>query len=104
MIGPADICIEVVSPGSIAEDYRDKFSEYQQGSVQEYCIIDPQKQECRFHRLQPNGVYAVIPLDADGHYITSLLPHFKLHVATLWQTPLPDIFAVTDAVKAMFQN
>jgi Uma2 family endonuclease len=31
--GPADICIEVVSPGSIKTDYEDKTADYEAGGV-----------------------------------------------------------------------
>ena len=51
MIGPADICIEVVSPESVARDYGKKFEEYEKAGVGEYWLIDPLRQECRFHRL-----------------------------------------------------
>lgn len=101
MIGPADICIEVVSPGSVADDYRDKYAEYEQGGVQEYWILDPQKKATRFFRRQSTGMYASMPLDEAGNYTTPLLPRFKLHVPTLWLDELPNTVAVVEAVKAM---
>lgn len=42
MIGPADICIEIVSPESVTRDRGEKFSEYEQAGVTEYWIIDPE--------------------------------------------------------------
>lgn len=102
MIGPADICIEVVSPGSVSDDYRDKYADYEQGGVQEYWILDPLTKATRFFRRQPTGLYASMPLDDTGNYTTPLLPRFKLHVPTLWQDDLPNTVAVVEAVRAMF--
>lgn len=101
MLGPADICVEVVSEESQTRDYGDKFAEYEAAGVREYWIIDPLRHETRFCRLQDTGRYATI-LPADGFYRTPLLPHLALPVASLWQDPLPDFYAIGDTVKAMF--
>jgi Uma2 family endonuclease len=65
MLGPADICIEVVSEGSTETDYVTEFIEYQRGGVGEYWIFDPLRQECRFYRLNAAGVYERQFPDAD---------------------------------------
>jgi Uma2 family endonuclease len=101
MLGPADICIEVVSPGSEENDYGKKFVEYQQGGVSEYWIIDSLREEHRFYRLSADGVYGLQSLSEDNAYHTLLLPGLRLHVLTHWQTPLPDILAITQTVRAM---
>lgn len=101
MIGPADICIEIVSPESVARDYGEKFAEYEKSGVKEYWVIDPIRRTARFHRLNGEGVYQPIMQDDDGNYESPLLPGLKLHVATLWQEPLPDILKIVDAVRAM---
>ncbi len=101
MIGPADICIEVVSPESVARDYGDKFAEYEKAGVREYWIIDPIRQRCQFNRLTDAGVYAVPLPDDAGNYRTPLLPGLALHVPTLWQEELPGILEVVRTVQAM---
>lgn len=102
MVGPADLCIEIVSPESTARDYGAKFEEYEKAGVREYWIIDPQRKECRFHRLGERQLYISYFPDDDGVYTTPLLPCLRLHVPTLWQDDLPDFFAVGAAVKTMF--
>lgn len=102
MIGPADICIEVVSPESVARDYGDKFTEYEKAGVREYWIIDPLRQRCDFNRRGDAGLFAEIEPDDTDHYRTPLLPKLALHVPTLWQATLPDFFAIGQAVQAMF--
>jgi Uma2 family endonuclease len=104
MIGPADICIEVVSPESVARDYGDKFVEYEKAGVREYWIVDPIRQRCQFNRRSDAGVYAVILPDETDHYHTPLLPKLALHVPTLWQEPLPDVISIVQAVQAMLAD
>lgn len=101
MIGPADICIEVVSPESVARDYGDKFAEYEKAGVREYWIIDPIRQRVQFNRLD-GDVYNAVALDADERYHTPLLPKLTVHVPTFWEDELPGFFAIGQAVQAMF--
>lgn len=101
MVGPADICIEVVSPTNAATDYGDKFEEYEAGGVKEYWILDPKRKTTRFLLLNDEKVYVPVEPDAEGYYQTPLLPHFKLHVPTLWQDRLPDLLTVVEDVKQM---
>jgi len=101
MIGPADICVEVVSPESADRDYGKKFLEYEKAGVREYWIIDPIRKAARLNRLTANGIYADIQPGDDGAYETPLLPGLKLHVPTLWAEPLPDIVQIVETVRAM---
>lgn len=104
MDGPADICIEVVSPGSVRIDYGEKLEEYERGGVKEYWIIDPQRKRCLFHRLSDENLYADAPIGGNRDYLTPLLPEFKLHVPTLWQETLPDYGQVWQMVQAMISG
>lgn len=101
MDGAADICVEVVSPGSVRVDYGEKLEEYEQGGVREYWIIDPQRRRCLFHRSSEDNLYTDAPVDESGNYTTPLLPQLKLHVPTLWQNELPDYGAVWGQVQDM---
>jgi Uma2 family endonuclease len=104
MIGPADLCIEVVSPESTARDYGDKFKEYESGGVREYWIIDPLRQDARFYHLQPEGLYAAVQPDENGEYRTSLLPEFVLSVPVFWQEQLPTRRETTQAMNERFKT
>jgi Uma2 family endonuclease len=104
MDGAADICIEVISRGTEATDYGDKFKEYEAGGVGEYWIIDPIREECHFYRLNVQKLYKSQAVNAEGYYSSPLLPQFKLYVPTLWQEELPTILEVVEAVKAMIAS
>ena len=101
MIGPADICIEIVSPESAARDYGSKFTEYEQAGVREYWIVDPLRRRCDFNRRDAAGVYIEHEPDAAGDYRTPLLPDLVLHVPTLWLDDLPGTIATGQAVQRM---
>lgn len=101
MDGAADVCVEVISPGTESTDYGDKFKEYEAGGVGEYWIIDPIREECHFYRLSEKQLYKSQPTYDEGYYNSPLLPQFKLHIPTLWQDELPNFYQVAEAVKAM---
>ncbi|MEQ8674025.1 MAG: Uma2 family endonuclease [Aggregatilineales bacterium] len=101
MDGPADICIEIISPESEGRDHGEKLGEYERGGVREYWILDPLREESRFLRLNESGSFIAQHTDADGNYHTPLLPGFVLHVPTLWEDDLPDAVQVVDLVKVM---
>jgi len=97
--GPADICIEVVSSESSKRDYGEKFTEYEAGGVPEYWIIDPMRQETRFHRLSDAGTYRqVIP--SEDVYTTPLLPDLRLPIPVLWREQLPSLLEVVEQMRA----
>jgi Uma2 family endonuclease len=98
--GPADICIEVVSPRSVAVDYGEKLEEYEQGGVREYWLLDPLRTQGLFHRLTEAGHYRQAAVDPTV-YTTPLLPGFQLHIPVLWQPSLPDFAAVWQQVQEM---
>jgi Uma2 family endonuclease len=103
MDGPADMCIEVVSPGSVEHDRGVKFKEYEQNGVREYWIVDPVHQECLFYHLDDEGVYRAQHADSGGNYQTPLLPGLLLHVPTLWleEDALPNPVQIVDSVRQM---
>lgn len=102
--GPADICIEVVSEGSVERDRGEKFKEYEKGGVPEYWIIDPLHKEGLFYRLNDQGLYAAQNVDEHGNYRTPTLPGLRLHVPTLWEETLPTVSATLAAIQSMFDE
>jgi len=86
--GPADLVVEIISPGSRATDRGDKFYEYEQGGVPEYWLLDPERQQAEFYLRGQDGIYRVAPLGSDGIYRSKVLAGLWLKVEWLWQ-PLP---------------
>jgi Uma2 family endonuclease len=97
--GAPDVVIEIISPESEARDRGVKFSEYQQGGVQEYWLIAPDPAAADFYRLS-SGVY--IPAVARGGiYSTPLLPGLALDTALLRRDPPPSAPEAVRIVTAM---
>jgi Uma2 family endonuclease len=86
--GPADLVVEIISPGSRAADRGDKFYEYEQGGVPEYWLLDPERQQAEFYLRGEDGIYRLAPVGGDGIYRSKVLSGLWLKVEWLWQ-PLP---------------
>lgn len=99
--GIADIVIEIVSPDSIARDHAEKFVEYESAGVPEYWLFDPLRQDAAIWALSAEGSYRRVPLDAQGHLVSSLLPGFALDPAILWRSSLPDGVELIEMAQAM---
>lgn len=84
--GPADLAIEVVSPGSEAVDRGAKFEEYEAGGVREYWLLDPQRREALFYIRDANGLFRPGAIQ-DGVFTSQVLPVVRLRVEWLWDQP-----------------
>lgn len=95
--GPADLVIEVISPGSRGIDRGDKFFEYEQGGVREYWLIDPERKQAEFYRRGRDGIYKLVEVGPDGVFHSSVLKGLWIKVEWLWQRPLPTLISVYKA-------
>jgi Uma2 family endonuclease len=95
--GPADLVVEIISPGSRATDRGDKFYEYEQGGVPEYWLLDPERQQAEFYLRGDDGIYRLVLLGSDGIYRSRVLAGLWLKVEWFWQ-PLPP--PIMDVLRA----
>ena len=95
--GPADLVVEIISPESRSRDRGDKFYEYEQGGIPEYWLLDPVREQAEFYQLDANGIYRLVPPDAQGRYYSVVLPGLWLQVSWLWETPLPPLLSILKA-------
>ena len=93
--GAADIAVEIVSPESVERDRQTKFAEYETAGIKEYWLIDPERRQAEFYRLNADGFYqrTLVP---DGIFRSEVLPTFHLRVEWLWQEPLPTLAALKE--------
>jgi Uma2 family endonuclease len=91
--GPADLAVEVISPGSRGTDRGDKFYEYEKGGVKEYWLIDPERDSAEFYLLGRDKRYHLMPVD-DGILHSVVLKGLWIRVDWLWQRPLPKVMTV----------
>lgn len=99
--GPADLVVEIISPGSQRIDRVEKYDEYERGGVGEYWIIDPAFHEALFYQRGADGLFERVAPDAQGVYTCSVLPKLRLPVALLWQDALPGVRDVVQMVDNM---
>ena len=84
--GPADLVVEVISPGSNSIDRGEKFDEYENGGVGEYWLIDPQRQEAHFYRRDESGIFLLLR-PQNGIIRSIAIEDFELRLERLWQRP-----------------
>jgi Uma2 family endonuclease len=87
--GPPDLVVEIVSPDSLARDWREKYLEYESAAVREYWVIDPMAERVEVYTLDDENKYALIVAE-DGIIRSKVLDGFYLDVTWLWQDPLPN--------------
>ncbi|MBV9848533.1 MAG: Uma2 family endonuclease [Armatimonadetes bacterium] len=95
--GPADLAVEIISPDSRGRDRGDKHYEYERGGIQEYWLIDPERQVAEFYHLGEDGRYALAALDAQGRFYSAVLAGLWIMPAWLWRRPLPTVREVLRA-------
>ena len=95
---PVDLAVEIVSPTSGKRDRETKFEGYERVGVPEYWLVDPERREAAFYRLdgppyQPGGAYRAVALTG-GVFESQAVPGFRLDPQALFADPLPSAFAV----------
>lgn len=97
IVGPADLVIEIISPGSQRIDREEKFAEYQTGGVPEYWHFDPKTKEAKFFLRDANGKYQPVEPDADGIIRSTTIEGFFIKTEWLWRNPKPSVIEVLKA-------
>jgi Uma2 family endonuclease len=97
--GPPDLAVEIVSPDSVARDWREKYLEYEAAGVREYWVIDPAQRHAEFYTLvpppeqasaEPAKRFQRLP-EKEGAITSTVLPSFRLPVAWLWLETRPNV-------------
>jgi len=99
IFGPADLVVEVVSPGSRRLDFVDKKGLYAYYGVQEYWLLDRFRQQAFFWK-NVNGVWEDLPVDAKGIVRSSVIPGFGLRVDWLFAAEPLNEHAISQTILA----
>jgi Uma2 family endonuclease len=92
--GPADLVIEIVSPGSRARDRKQKFKEYQAGEVREYWILDPERKSAEFYQLDKAGKFQSLVASKKGIIQSLVVPGLWVEEHWFWQDPHPPVLSI----------
>jgi Uma2 family endonuclease len=88
--GAPDLAVEVVSPDSVARDWREKFLAYEAAGVREYWVIDPLSRQMEVYVLKRKK-FQVVASGKDGSVESTVVPHFRLNPNWLWDDALPSV-------------
>jgi Uma2 family endonuclease len=104
VVGPANLVVEVVSPGSKRQDRVEKYREYELGGVPEYWILDPTKDEVLFYQLNEAGIYEAQEADSEGVYHSRSLSLLHIPVEIFRREELPTVDEIIVMIKAMLEE
>lgn len=88
--GAPDLAIEVVSPDSVARDWREKYLAYEAAGVREYWVIDPLSRQMEVYVLKRKK-FQVVASSKDGSVESAVVPRFRLSPSWLWNDVLPSV-------------
>jgi Uma2 family endonuclease len=92
--GPADVVVEIISPGTRGIDRGEKYAEYEQGGVPEYWLFDPDREAHEFYQLDANRRYELVPIPPDGIYRSPTVKGLWIKPVWLWQHPRPTVVSI----------
>jgi Uma2 family endonuclease len=92
--GPADLVIEIISPGTAAIDRGKKFYEYEEGGVGEYWILDPFRKRAEFYQRDASGTFDMIAPDEQGVYTSRAIKGLWVDVRWFWRSPFPTLRSI----------
>lgn len=99
IVGPPDLVIEIISPGSRSDDAYAKKEGYARLGVHEYWLIDPDNRAVAFYRLS-GDTYAEVPVK-DDTYRSEAVPGFWLRTGWLWPDPQGRLPKVADVLREL---
>jgi len=82
--GAPDLVVEVLSPSTFYNDLRRKMATYSQFGVEEYWIVDPEKQAIELYRLAGSKLELNRSVSSDDTLESPLLPGFRLLVKSIF--------------------
>ena len=94
--GAPDAAFEIISPDSIARDWREKYAEYQTAGVREYWILDPAVPRFEAYSLNDGQFQLIAP--QDGKVASVVLPGFYMRPEWVVPETRP---MVLDALKEL---
>jgi len=98
--GAPDLAIEILSPSTRNVDRGEKYYEYEEAGVQEYWLIDPDRQQAVFYRLNPAGSFEPI-VPENGIFQSETLPGLRLKIERLWNAPLANLHEIAREMDAI---
>ncbi len=84
-IGSPDLVIEILSPGNVKKEIKDKYEIYQEAKVKEYWLVYPAEQVLQVYLLEKNKYVGLRPLTTGDTYKSKVLKDFEIAVETIFE-------------------
>ncbi len=78
--GAPDLVVEILSPGTRSRDERLKRDLYERVGVDEYWLVDPNRDDVTIYRRGADGFLPPLRFEKDAVVTTPLLPGFELRL------------------------
>lgn len=83
-LGAPDLVVEILSPGNSKKEMKNKFELYQEAGVEEYWIIDPDRENISIFILQDKKYIGLAPI-VNGEKIKShLFPNLEIDTSKIF--------------------
>ena len=79
-----DLVVEILSPSTFYKDLRRKMAAYSQFGVQEYWIVDPEKQTMEIYQRLGEGLQLTRQISSEETWESPLLPGFQMTVSSVF--------------------
>lgn len=99
IFGPADLVVEIFSPGSRRLDFVEKKDLYAYYGVREYWLIDRFRHQSFFWK-NANGAWQDLPVDEKGIFRSEVVAGFWLRVDWLFAKEPLDALAILEMILA----
>ncbi|MGB8343415.1 MAG: Uma2 family endonuclease [Ktedonobacteraceae bacterium] len=80
IVGAPDLAIEILSPGSVARDYREKMDAYAQAGAPEYWIVNPDARTIEVFALENKQYRSLGVFEGPAQLPSRLVPDFPVQV------------------------
>lgn len=84
-IGAPDLVIEILSPGNTSKEMGIKFDLYQENSVKEYWLADPQEKVILVYILKQGKYIGLRPFTQDDEMVSTLFPGLRFTVKDVFE-------------------
>jgi Uma2 family endonuclease len=80
IVGAPDLAIEILSPGSVARDYREKMDAYAQAGAPEYWIVNPDARTIEVFTLENKQYRSLGVFEGPATLPSRVVPNFPVQV------------------------
>ena len=83
IVGPPDLIVEIISPGSVEQDRYEKKGLYEQHGVQEYWLVDPENKSVEILALKEKRYELAQVVSEKGEILSYVIKGLKIDLAEI---------------------